>query len=56
MIFIYEQNYTLIAPSILGTLNGYLEVNQAEVKASPVWDPAATIVENNQHRLHKHFD
>ena len=34
----------------------YLDVNQAEVKASPEWDPAATIVENYQHRLHKHYD
>jgi hypothetical protein len=33
----------------------YLDVSQAKVKASPEWDPAAIIVENYQHDLHKHY-
>ncbi|MEO9168022.1 MAG: PRC-barrel domain-containing protein [Aestuariivirga sp.] len=50
----------LMAPYAISSINWldrtvYLDVTQAEVKASPEWDPATAIVENYQHGLHKHY-
>lgn len=50
----------LMAPYAITSINWldrtvYLDVTQAEVKASPEWDPATVIIEHYQHQLHTHF-